>query len=469
MESTWFLIALAVGIAVLAVLLAVALVRLAAVARNSGDGADTGARLETIQTQNERLERELRTELASARAEATQNAKHARDELASSLAQFTQTLQNQLASIASLQNERLSTLTQSNEQRMEAVRATVEGRLELLRADNAQKLEQMRATVDEKLHQTLELRLGESFKLVSDRLEQVHKGLGEMQSLATGVGDLKKVLTNVKSRGGWGEVQLGALLDEMLSPGQFAKNVVTRPGRKESVEYAIRFPGKSEDGAPCWLPIDCKFPLEDYRRLQDAIERADVATVEQSRRALEDFFKVEGRKIRDKYIEPPHTTDFAILFIPTESLYAEAVSRAGLAEGLQRDCRVMLAGPMNLAALLNSLQLGFRTLAIEHRSTEVWRVLGAVKTEFGKFGELLAKTKEKLDAVGKTLDDASRKSTTIARKLRDVETLPQAEADQILLGAEGADADPFLLGPERAVIDADAELDREAPAPSPSN
>jgi DNA recombination protein RmuC len=456
-EPTWFLAALAVGIAMLAVLLAVVLMRLAAVARNAGNGAETRTQLETIRAQNERLERELRTELANARAETTQNAKSARNELASNLAQFTQTLQNQLASIASLQNDRLSTLTQSNEQRLEAVRATVEGRLELLRTDNAQKLEQMRATVDEKLHATLELRLGESFKMVSDRLEQVHKGLGEMQSLATGVGDLKKVLTNVKSRGGWGEVQLGALLDEMLSPGQYAKNVATRPGKKESVEYAIKFPGRSEDGAPCWLPIDCKFPLEDYRRLQDAIDRADVGMVEQSRKALEDFFKLEARKIRDKYIEPPHTTDFAIMFIPTESLYAEAVSRPGLAETLQRDCRVMLAGPMNLAALLNSLQLGFRTLAIENRSTEVWRVLGAVKTEFGKFGELLAKTKERLDAVGKTLDDASKKSTTIARKLRDVETLPQAEADHLLIGREGV------------VFDADPELDREAALPTPSD
>jgi DNA recombination protein RmuC len=456
-DSSFFLAALAVGIAMLAVFLAVVLLRLAALTRNPGDGADTRTQLETIRLQNERLERELRTELANARAETTQNAKSARNELASNLAQFMQTLQNQLASIASLQNDRLSTLTQSNEQRLEAVRATVEGRLELLRTDNAEKLEKMRTTVDEKLHATLELRLGESFKMVSDRLEQVHKGLGEMQSLATGVGDLKKVLTNVKSRGGWGEVQLGALLDEMLSPGQYAKNVATRPGRKESVEYAIKFPGRSEDGTPCWLPIDCKFPLEDYRRLQDAIERADVGMVEQSRKALEDFFKVEARKIRDKYIEPPHTTDFAILFIPTESLYAEAVSRPGLAETLQRDCRVMLAGPMNLAALLNSLQLGFRTLAIESRSTEVWRVLGAVKTEFGKFGELLAKTKERLDAVGQTLEDASRKSTTIARKLRDVETIPQAEADRLLVGGEGV------------VFDADPEFDREAASPAASD
>jgi DNA recombination protein RmuC len=456
-ESTWLFAALALGMVVLAVVLAVVMARVAAVARNAGGAAEIRSQLEAIRVQNERLERDLRVELAGARAETTQNAKSARDELASNLAQFTQTLQNQLASIASLQNERLATLTQSNEQRLEAVRATVENRLELLRTDNAQKLDQMRNTVDEKLHETLELRLGERFKVVSDRLEQVHKGLGEMQALATGVGDLKKVLTNVKSRGGWGEVQLGALLDEMLSPGQYGKNVATRPGKREIVEYAIKFPGRSEDGTPCWLPIDCKFPLEDYRRLQEAIDRADVAMVEQSRKALEDFFKLEARKIRDKYIEPPHTTDFAILFIPTESLYAEAVSRPGLAESLQRDYRVMLAGPMNLAALLNSLQLGFRTLAIEKSSTEVWRVLGAVKTEFGRFGELLAKAKQKLDAVGTTLDDASRKSTTIARKLRDVETLPQPEADRLLIGGDGA------------IFDAEPEFDREATSPAPSD
>src|SRR5664279_2944737 len=434
MESTLFLASLALGMIVLAVLLAVVLVRLAAVARGAGNGAETRSQLEAIRVQNERLERDLRTELANARAETTQNAKSARDELAGNLAQFTQTLQNQLASISSLQNERLATLTQSNEQRLEAVRATVESRLELLRTDNAQKLDQMRNTVDEKLHETLELRLGERFKMVSDRLEQVHKGLGEMQSLATGVGDLKKVLTNVKSRGGWGEVQLATLLAEMLSPGQYAQNVATRPGRSERVEFAIRFPGRSEDGAPCWLPIDAKFPMDDYQRLQEAIERADAAAVESSRKALEVFFKDEAKKIHEKYVEPPHTTDFAILFVPTEGLYAEAVSRPGLADSLQRDYRVMLAGPMNLAAMLNSLQLGFRTLAIEKRSTEVWRVLGAVKTEFGKFGEILAKTKERLDQVGRTLDDAGRKSTTIARKLRDVEALPEAEADRLLTG-----------------------------------
>ena len=243
----------------------------------------------------------------------------------------------------------------------------------------------------------------------------------------------------------------------MLAPIQYAKNVSTVPGSREVVEYAIKFPGQSDDGTPCWLPIDSKFPLEDYRRLQDAIERADIGVVEQSRKALEVFFKLEARKIREKYIEPPHTLDFAILFIPTESLYAEVVSRPGLAETLQRDHRVMLAGPMNLSALLNSLQLGFRTLAIEKSSTEVWRVLGAVKSEFAKFGELLARAKQKLDAVGTTLDDASRKSTTIARKLRDVETLPQPEAEQLLIGSEVT------------FFDVDPAFDHEATSPAPSD
>jgi DNA recombination protein RmuC len=422
----------AAGLGVTVVLV---LLRLRTLTRGGvGDAADLRVRLETLATQNERLERELRADLAQARSESAQHASVARGELSANLTHFTQALQTQLAASAGVQNERLATLTQSNEQRLEAVRASVEQRLEALRSDNAQKLEQMRATVDERLQNTLEQRLGESFKLVSDRLDQVHKGLGEMHTLAAGVGDLKRVLVNVKSRGGWGEVQLGTLLDEMLAPGQYAKNVATRPGEDARVEYAIKFPGRGRDGVPCWLPIDAKFPLEDYQRLQEAIERADVVAVESSRKALEDFFKTEAKKIRDKYVEPPHTTDFAILFIPTEGLYAEALSRPGLADGLQRDFRVMLAGPTNLMAFLNSLQLGFRTLAIEQRSTEVWRVLGAVKAEFGKFGDLLAKTKEKLDSVGKTLDEAGRKSTTIVRKLRDVEALPPAEAERVLTG-----------------------------------
>lgn len=443
MESTWLLTVSGIALALLLAMLALLLTKIAALMRAGEKHDALLSKLEMIGGQNERLERELRAEFARARVESAQTAKTAREELAANLGESARTLQHQL-----------STLTQSNEQRLEAVRATVEQRLELMRSDNAQKLEQMRATVDENLHAALEHRLGESFKLVSDRLEQVHRGLGEMQTLATGVGDLKRVLTNVKSRGGWGEVQLGALLDEVLSPGQYAKNVATRPGSMERVEYAIKFPGRGEDGTPCWLPIDAKFPLEDYQRLQDAIDRADVAAVELSRRALEDFFKSEARKIRDKYIEAPYTTDFAILFIPTEGLYAESLARPGLADAVQRDYRVMLAGPSNLHAFLNSLQLGFRTLAIEKRSTEVWRVLGAVKAEFGKFGELLAKTKDRLDAVGKTLDEAGRKSATLARKLREVEALPEADAEQLLGGGESvvydleAEFDPPSLDAE---------------------
>ena len=440
MEFPWLLTVLVVALALTAIALVVVLTRAGA-----GSRGDVGPRLDTISAQNERLERELRSELAQARAEAAHSAKTTREELGANLGRFAQTLQQQLA-----------TLTQSNEQRLEAVRTTVEQRLELLRSDNAQKLEQMRATVDERLQSTLDQRLGESFRLVSERLEQVHKGLGEMQTLAAGVGDLKRVLTNVKTRGGWGEVQLGALLEEMLAPGQFAKNVATRPGQDARVEYAVKFPGRNDDGVPCWLPIDAKFPLEDYQRLQDAIERADVASVELSRKSLEDFFKAEARKIRDKYVEPPHTTDFAILFIPTEGLYAEALSRPGLADVLQRDFRVMLSGPSSLMAFLNSLQLGFRSLAIEKRSTEVWRVLAAVKTEFDKFGELLAKTKDRLDAVAKTLDEAGRKSTTIARRLREVEALPEAEADRLLTGPGGVIYDSEIdLEPPPAVPDHD--------------
>jgi DNA recombination protein RmuC len=433
------------ALVVVVALVAIALARLGPLASSrdaaAREAADVRTRLEVLAATSADFERDLRQDLASARTEQAAAAQAARTELGATLAQHAQTMQQQLAAVAAVQVEqmkqfgdRLGELTRSNEQRLEAVRATVEQRLDVLRTENAQKLDQMRSTVDEKLQTTLDERLGQSFKQVSDRLEQVHKGLGEMQTLAAGVGDLKKVLTNVKNRGGWGEVQLGALLAEMLTPAQFAQNVATRPGSPYRVEFAVKLPGRSDDGAPCWLPIDAKFPLEDYQRLQDAIERADGAAVETNRRALETFFKAEAKSIRDKYVEPPHTTDFAILFVPTEGLYAEAVSRPGLADALQREYRVMLCGPMNLAAMLNSLQLGFRTLAIEQRSTEVWRVLGAVKTEFGKFGEILAKTKEKLDQVGRTLDDAGRKSTTIARKLRDVEALPEGEADRLLTG-----------------------------------
>ena len=414
-------------------------------------------------------ERDVRSDLATARDENAAAGARLREEIAAALArqqqnlaQQQQSMTQQLAATGSQQleqlkafGERIAQLTQSSEARLEALRNTLEERLDLLRQENAHKLEQMRATVDEKLQTTLEQRLGASFKHVSERLELVHRGLGEMQTLAAGVGDLKRVLTNVKSRGTWGEVQLGALLGDLLTPSQYAQNIATRPGSSERVEFAVKLPGSSDDGAPCWLPIDAKFPLEDWQRLQDAIENADPVAVEASRKALDQFFKVQARMIRDKYVEPPHTTDFAILFVPTEGLFAEAVARPGLADTLQRDFRVTLVGPTNLAAMLNSLQLGFRTLAIEKRSTEVWRVLGAVKTEFGRFGDILAKTKDKLDQVGRTLDDASRKSTTIARKLRDVEALPESEADRLLTGDPGR------------VIDLDDDADVPALDPSP--
>jgi DNA recombination protein RmuC len=402
---------------VVLVLLAIALV--VVVAR-------LGARLEVVGTQNERLERELRSEFAQARGEAAQHAKTAREELGGNLSQFARTLQSQL-----------STLTQSNEQRLEAVRATVEQRLELLRSDNAQKLEQMRATVDEKLHSTLEQRLGESFKLVSERLEQVHKGLGEMQSLAAGVGDLKRVLSNVKTRGTWGEFQLESLLEQILTPAQYDKNVATRPGSNERVEFAVRLPGRDPDGAPCFLPIDAKFPLADYQQLLEAQERADPVAVELYAKALERRIRDQAADIHAKYVAPPHTTDFAFLYLPVEGLYAEVLRRPGLVDILQREYRVNVAGPTTLAAMLNSLQMGFRTLAIEQRSSEVWKRLAAVKTEFAKFGEILAATRKKLEQASNSIGDAEVRTRAIERQLRDVEALPPAEAAD-LLGGEAA-------------------------------
>nr|MBP8195222.1 DNA recombination protein RmuC [Azonexus sp.] len=314
------------------------------------------------------------------------------------------------------------------DERFERLKMAVEGRLAAIQADNANKLEEMRRTVDEKLHATLEQRLGESFKLVSERLEQVHRGLGEMQSLAAGVGDLKRVLTNVKTRGTWGEVQLSALLEQLLTADQFAANVATRPGSGERVDFAIRLPGK-DDGAVVWLPIDAKFPIEDYQRLIDAVE---PVAIEEAAKAIETRLKNEARSIRDKYVAPPHTTDFAVLYLPIEGLYAEALRRPALSETLQRDYRVTLAGPTTLAAMLNSLQMGFRTLAIEQRSAEVWAVLGAVKTEFGKFGEALAHTKKKLDEASNSISKAEVRTRQLSRKLKEVEALPAADSEQLI-------------------------------------
>ncbi len=286
------------------------------------------------------------------------------------------------------------------------------------------------------MHATLEQRLGESFKLVSERLELVHKGLGEMQTLASGVGDLKKVLTNVKTRGTWGEIQLGNLLEQILSPEQYAKNVATKLGSNDRVEFAIKLPGKERDGEVVWLPLDAKFPQEDYQRLVEAAEQANVALVDETGKMLEARIKNEAKSIKEKYLDPPRTTDFAILFLPTEGLYAEIIRRIGLTDLLQREYRVTVAGPTTLAAILNSLQMGFRTLAIEKRSSEVWSLLGAVKTEFGRFGEILDKTQKKLQEASNTIETASRRSRAIEQKLKDVQQLPSTDATHLLGNSE---------------------------------
>jgi len=306
---------------------------------------------------------------------------------------------------------------------LEGVRAIVDVRLKELQQDNAKQIDKMRATVDEKLQGTLEKRLGESFKLVSERLEQVHKGLGAMQQLASDVGGLQKVLSNVKMRGGWGEVQLGSLLEQVLTADQFARNVKTRDESAERVEFAIKLPG-DENGAPVWLPIDAKFPTEDYQRLLAAQDKGDVVAIDDAMKSLETQLKKSAKDICQKYINPPRTTDFALMFLPTEGLYAEAIRRVGLVEQVQRDCRVIFAGPTTLAALLNSLQMGFRTLAIQKRSSEVWNLLAAVKTEFGKFGEALSAVKDKLDQAARHVDTVAVRSRAITKKLRDVEELP---------------------------------------------
>ena len=409
---------------------------------------DDGARFE-------RVERELRLELQSS-AQAT------RQELAAALAQYHGATVQQLEAMrqqihltgssgreeqsatlkrfADTMNQTLATLTESNAQRMLEVRATLEEKIRDLQNDNGVRLEEMRKTVDEKLHATLETRLTESFRHVSDRLEKVHQGLGEMQQLAIGVGDLKRVLTNVKTRGTWGEVQLEMLLEQVLTAEQYAKNVETIPGSGARVEFAIKLPGQVDGGAPVWLPIDAKFPKEQYERLVEAAERADADGVGQAGRELERAVRLEAKTICEKYLSPPLTTDFAILFLPTEGLYAEVLRRPGLADDLQRRLRVSIAGPSTLSAILNSLQMGFRTLALEKRSSEVWQVLGAVKTEFGKFGDVLTQTKLTLERAAKNIENAEVRSRQMARKLKSVEALP-SEAAQLMLGPDIDDGD----------------------------
>jgi DNA recombination protein RmuC len=362
-----------------------------------------GNHMEGLAQGQERLERALRDEMSRGREESGANERASREEL----------------------GRQLSRVSQINEEKLEGIRQTLERQLRSLQEDNGLKLDQMRSVVEEKLQATLEKRLGESFRQVSDRLEQVHQGLGEMQSLAADVGTLQRTLTNVKTRGTWGEVQLESLLAQVLSPEQYAKNVQVKGGSGDRVEFAIRLPGpdpKGEEGV--WLPIDAKFPQEDYQRLNQAWEKGDAGAAEEAARALKNRIKLEAKNIRDKYLDPPRTTDFGILFLPTEGLYAEVLREPGLLDTLQREYRIVVTGPTTLAAILNSLQVGFRTLAIEKRTSDVWKLLGAVKKEFGTFGGILEKTHKKILEAGSSLEDASRKTRTIERKLRGMEQVP---------------------------------------------
>ena len=411
--------------------------------------ADTGRTelLAGMAAGNDKVERELRREIS-------ENSRSSRQELASTLATFQQTLVQQSAEAIRTQNAQidafsqqltllqktlsdtlstqLQSVSESNARRMGEVRETLEKQLAQLQQTNSAKLDEMRKTVDEKLQTTLETRLGESFKQVADRLEQVHKGLGEMQTLAQGVGDLKHLLTNVKTRGIFGEAQLSALLEQVFTVDQYAAQVITRRGGKNPVDFAIKLPGRSDSGEPLWLPIEAKFPNENYERLLDAQQRADAIGAEVAGKALEARIRLEAKSMSEKYIEPPYTTDFAILFLPTEGLYAEVLRRPGLMVCLQRDYRITLAGPTTLLAMLNSLQMGFRTLALEKRSSEVWQVLGAVKTEFGKFGDVLAKVKSQTEGVLNTLSSAEQRSRVMGKALRNVEALTELDSARLI-------------------------------------
>jgi DNA recombination protein RmuC len=432
-EAVLLIVGVLFGTAVI-ILLAVALRRLSA-----HDPSAVVARFDELQRAQERTERAVSEEIATNREESGTTAKQLREEVGNSLAATSASLRASVAELSQLQTTQLESfgtqlaaLTRANEEKLERVRNTVEERLTVLQFENARKLEEIRVTVDDKLQGTLEAKLGESFRQVSERLEQVHKGLGEMQTLASGVGDLKRVLANVKTRGTWGEVQLQQLLDQVLVPDQYAVNVLTRDGSDERVEFAIKLPGRGPDDTPVLLPIDAKFPLEDYQRVVDAADRGDPEAVEAATRQLETSVRVCARDIRDKYLNPPRTTDFAILFLPTEGLCAEVLRRTGLTDQLQRDFHVVPCGPTTLWALLNSLQMGFRTLAIERRSSEVWTLLGAVKTEFARFGDALDLVQKKLGEASDKIDAARKGTRKIQRKLQDVQELPAAEAAPLL-------------------------------------
>jgi DNA recombination protein RmuC len=415
--------------------------------------AEFQAALAALDRTLERMDRTSREEFARNRDETTRSARQARDELASSLKAFNDSVLRTLTQLRDAQTRELEAfavqlglLTETNQTRLEALKAALEARLRSIQEDNARQLEQMRATVDEKLQGTLEKRLGESFRQVSERLEQVSKGLGEMQSLATGVGDLKRVLTNVKARGTWGEVQLGNLLEQVLSPGQYEANVAPKGGA-ERVEFAVKLPGRTDQpDEVVWLPIDAKWPAEDYQRLTEAQDRADPVAAEAAMLQLELRIKQCAKDISEKYLNPPRTTDFGILFLPTEGLFAEVVRRTALVEVLQSKYRVIVAGPTTLWSLLTSLQMGFRTLAIQKRSSEVWTLLAAVKTEWSKYGGVLAKVQKKLQEAANTMEEANLRNRAVGRKLRDVQELPASEAAGLLrleagMGIDGEEAE----------------------------
>ena len=433
-QTEFLLAALALFLLLVLVMQVVALLR-----GRAGGQTDAG-----LAERIERVEREVRMQLQTtaqaAHAATVQQFEDMRRQLQAQGLVGREEQSRGLKQFADSMNQALARLTESNAARMQEVRATLEAKIKDLQADNGARLEEMRKTVDEKLHATLETRLTASFQQVSERLERVHQGLGEMQQLALGVGDLKRVLTNVKTRGTWGEVQLEMLLEQVLTPEQYAKNVETIAGSGARVEFALKLPGQVEGGAPVWMPIDAKFPKEQYERLLDAADRADAEGVALAGRELERAVRGEAKTISEKYVSPPHTTDFAILFLPTEGLYAEVMRRPGLADELQRIHRISIAGPSTLSALLNSLQMGFRTLALEKRSSEVWQVLGAVKTEFAKFGDVLAATKLTLERAAKNIESAETRSRQMARKLKTVEALP-SEAAQLLLGPEVDETD----------------------------
>jgi DNA recombination protein RmuC len=424
------------------------------ITRSKDPFTDLKEKLAAVDGGQQRIETAVKQEISRNREEMNLVGKESRQELAAAIRALGDSNATRITEIGGAQKNQLDSfarqlggLTEATERRLETMRATIESKLTALQEDNSRKLDQMRTIVDEKLQSTLEKRLGESFNIVVQRLEQVHKGLGEMQSLASGVGDLKRILSNVKTRGTLAEWQLENMLEQVMAPSQYEKNIATRKGSSEKVEFALKLPG--QDGTSnkeVFLPIDAKFPKEDYERLVDAREKCNPEMIEEASKQLERRVKEMAKSIRDKYLDPPNTTDFGIMYVPTEGLFAEIISRPGMCEVLHRDFRVMVTGPTTLATLLNCLQVGFRTLAIAQRSSEVWELLGAVKTEFGKFGDLLEKTKKKLDEASNTIDDAARKSRTIERRLRDVQELPSG-AEEIEEVASLSEA-PLLLAAE---------------------